>query len=285
MILFITNTVNFHYEVVINIIEKYDEIIQRKKSYKDQIYLSCYFEESFVTYVKCSYPNIIFGVPKRYDYYINCTVYPKKFKQINDGRHFYICHEVFNTVSKNVLFLTPLNNNNHIVLDYLPFKETKVDLSMPIYIIQGNLSDERRNFKLLKLLLEQTYEFDFKVKILGRGKLNDRFNKYENKLLLRYNLDFIDYHKEFLGCYSIIPLISKKTHPQYYTNKLTSSINYGLAYNLNFLLDRDLQDIYKLNNAYVYTDEEDIVACFKKSLEDFYTNRASNCTNCDVQIF
>ena len=275
MILFIVNTVNFHYEIVINIIEKYNQIIHRDKSNQDEIYLSCYFDKSFIAYVKYTYPNIKFGVPQRYDYCINCTVYPNKFKQLNDRRHFYISHEVFNTLSKNVFFLTPLNNTNHIICDSLPFQESKFDGSIPIYVVQGNLSDQRRNYKLLELILQQSYNFDFKIKILGRGKLDNRFNKYASKLLLRYNLDFINYHREFLDCYSIIPLISKQTHPQYYTNKLTSSINYGLAYKLNFLLDRDLQGVYKLDNAYVYTGENDIVACFKQSLEDFYTKRDS----------
>ena len=276
MILFIVNTVNFHYEIVINIIEKYNQIIHMDKSNQYEIYLGCCFDKSFITYVKYAYPNIKFGVPKRYDYYINCTVYPNNFKQLNDGKHFYISHEVFNTLSKNVFFLTPLNNTNHIVCDYLPFQNSKIERTIPIYVIQGNLSDQRRNFKLLELLLQQTYDFDFKIKILGRGKLDSRFNKYDSKLLLRYNLDFINYHKEFLDCYSIIPLISKKTHPQYYTNKLTSSINYGLAYKLNFLLDRDLQGVYKLDNPYVYTSENDIVVTFKQSLVDFYTKRSSS---------
>ena len=270
MIIFIENTFNFHYEIVINVIEKYNEIIGKDKTDQDEIYLSCYFDKSFVVYVKYTYPKVKFCIPARYDYYINCTVYPSNFRPVNDGRHYYICHEVFKTINRNVFFLTPLNNTNHIICDTLPFQSDIVDSSMPIYVIQGNLTDKRRNYDLLELLLRQTYEYDFRIKIVGRGKLDNKFNKYSSKLLLRYNLNFIDYHKEFLNCYTIIPLVSKKSHPQYYKDKLTSSINYGLAYKLNFLLDRDLQEVYNLKNVYVYTTEHDIVSCFKQSLADFY---------------
>jgi len=277
MIIFIENTVNFHYEIVINVIEKYNLIIQNEKSIQDEIYLSCYFDKNFILYIKNVYPNIKFKIPHRYDYYINCTVYPNKFRFINDGRHYYISHEVFSTDNKYIFFLTPLNNNNNLVCDILPFQNNVVDFSIPIYVIQGNLTDARRNYNLLERLLTKTYDYDFRIKIIGRGKLDKKFNKYADKLLLRYNLDFENYHREFLNCYTIIPLISKKSHPQYYKNKLTSSINYGLSYNLNFLIDNDLQDIYKLKNSYVYTNDNDIVDSFKRSLEDFYNNRRLKC--------
>jgi len=272
MIIFIQNTVDFHYEIIINVIEKYDQIINRPISDQDIIYLSCYFEKSFLMYVKCKYPRIKFGVPVKYDYYINCTVYPNKFTQINDGRHFYISHDVFTTKHTNIFFLTPLNNNNNIVCDILPFQNNIIpNLGIPIYVVQGNLTDQRRNFDLLELLLKQKYDYEFKIKIIGRGKIDNKFNKYADKLIMRYNLNFVNYHKEFLNCYAIIPLISKKSHPQYYSHKLTSSINYGLAYKLTFLLDRDLHDIYNLTNTYVYDNDKDIVNCFKASLHDFYS--------------
>jgi len=102
--------------------------------------------------------------------------------------------------------------------------------------------------------------------------MHPMFNKYADKLIYRCNLDFIDFHKEFLDGYAILPLITKKSHPQYYKNQLTSSINYGLAYNLHFIIDVDLQKIYHLENVTIFTDEKDIVNAFRKSLSDFYEN-------------
>ena len=77
-------------------------------------------------------------------------------------------------------------------------------------------------------------------------------------------------HREFLNAYCILPLISKNTHPHYYNKKLTSTINYVRGYKLKCLIDKDLQEIYNLEDVEVYNDINDIVYHFKKTLDDFY---------------
>ena len=67
--------------------------------------------------------------------------------------------------------------------------------------------------------------------------------------------------------------------PNYYINKLTSSINYVKAYNLNCLIDKDLQNIYNLERAYVYNNDNEFINMFEKSLYDFYNNRNLKCIN------
>lgn len=89
---------------------------------------------------------------------------------------------------------------------------------------------------------------------------------------MKNNLNFIDYHKEFLDAYCILPLISKETHPQYYNNKLTSSINYVRGYKLKCIIDEYLQEIYKLDNVEVYRDINDIESSFINTLKNFYKN-------------
>ena len=91
-----------------------------------------------------------------------------------------------------------------------------------------------------------------------------------DKVIIKSNLNFIDYHKEFLNSYCILPLISKNTHKAYYTNKLTSSINYARGYKLKCLIDTDLQKIYNLNNVEIYNDINDIIISFNNTLKEFY---------------
>jgi len=67
-----------------------------------------------------------------------------------------------------------------------------------------------------------------------------------------------------------ITFISKETQPGYYYNKLTSSINYARGYKLKCIIDKDLQEIYKLDNVEVYRDINDIESCFINTLENFY---------------
>jgi hypothetical protein len=69
-----------------------------------------------------------------------------------------------------------------------------------------------------------------------------------------------------------LPLISKKTHPHYYNNKLTSSINYTRGYKLKCIIDNDLQKIYNLKDVEIYNNINDITSCFIKTLEQFYKN-------------
>ena len=113
---------------------------------------------------------------------------------------------------------------------------------------------------------------NFKIKLLGRNELDNSLKKYKDKIIFKKNLSFVDYHKEFNDCYCILPLITKKSHPQYYNKKLTSTINYATGYNLKCLIDKDLQDIYNLENVEIFNDQNDIVDKFKKTLQDFYNS-------------
>lgn len=62
-------------------------------------------------------------------------------------------------------------------------------------------------------------------------------------------------------------LISKSQNPQDYKNKLTSSINYALGYNLKCLIDINLYKIYKLENSYIYNNNDNnFLDVFKKSI-------------------
>jgi hypothetical protein len=188
MIYYIYNNYNCHYEVIINVLEKYDEICRVEKNINDIIYLDIFNKnEDFNNFVSNKYHNIILGNPDFYDYYINCTIYEKsniKNKNqivIDDNKHFYISHEVFQTDNKNIWFLTPLQNNNYLTCELLPFKNDIYDISYPIYIIQGSIDDKRRNYNLLEIILENTMDYDFKIKIIGSGKMNKKFDFYKLK--------------------------------------------------------------------------------------------------------
>ena len=82
-------------------------------------------------------------------------------------------------------------------------------------------------------------------------------------------MNFQDYHKEFLDAYCVLPLITKASHPHYYKNKLTSSVNYILAYNLLTIIDKEFQDIYHFDKAIIFNNENDICDAFRKSLDIF----------------
>ena len=275
--LLIKNMYSCHYEIIESVIVKYHEILNFDSNKIMDIYLVIKKNNSFKNYITNKYPQIRFKDIKDYDYYINCTIYDRDFDKLDNNKKSvkrYISHKITKRLkpNPNVLFLTPLSKTRYINTDILPYSEDKKISSIPIYVIQGNLNQGRRYLKLLNKILDQYYEYDFIIKLIGRGHLPKELNKHKNKIVLKNNLNFIDYHKEFLDAYCILPLISKKTHPQYYNSKLTSSINYARGYKLKCIIDEDLQEIYKLDNVEVYRDINDIESCFINTLENFYKN-------------
>lgn len=279
--LLIVNKINCHYEIIESVIIKYNEILNIEKIENIIIYLDINKNTSFQNYINTKYPSIKFGTLKSYDYYINCTIYDKDFNNLYKNKNSkikYIAHEITNRLktNPNVYFLTPLSETNYIYTDILPYSKNKKTTNYPIYIIQGSLNNKRRLYSLITNILDKSYQYKFIIKMIGSGNIPKELLKYKNKILFKTNLNFIDYHKEFLDAYCILPLISKNTNPQYYTNKLTSSINYARGYKLKCLIDNDLQKIYNLENVEIYNGIDDIIRGFKKTLELFYKNKNNN---------
>jgi hypothetical protein len=287
MNLLIENNFNYHFEILESIIVKYQEIINQKISF-EKIYLQIYPNSSFESYIKSKYSNL--EIKNYYhkenidfDYKIIATIYPEEFFKINDPSDniFYICHQkiedelIPENLTKQILFLSNFSKKlRHFQADILPFKKLIKfqNPSIPIFIVQGNFNHDkhyRRNLEILDKILIENYQENFLIKLLGRGEVPFHLLNHP-KIKYLENLDFQDFHYEFLNAFAIITCISKKTHPQYYSTKLTSSINYGLAYNLHFLIDEDLFKIYYPKKSFVYQSFSDIPKKFNDLLNLFY---------------
>ena len=274
MKLLIRNLVMYHYEVIESVIVKYREMFDIKSDTPMDIYLSSKKNKEFEKYIADKYPKVKFGEIKDYDYYVNTTIYDKDYDKLDKEKSNkrYISHEITERLQQNpnVYFLTPLSKQRYIYSDILPYTNQKKASIVPIYIVQGSLNGDRRDLDLLRKILDQNYKHKFIIKLVGRGIFPKKLEKHKDKIVLCNNLNFIDFHKQFLDAYCILPLITKKTHPQYYTCKLTSTINYARAYKLKCLIDKDLQNIYNLNNVEVFNNIDDIQSAFTKTLESFY---------------
>jgi hypothetical protein len=280
--LLIRNIFNCHYEIIESVIIKYYNILNIKKETPIDIYLHVHNNTSFQQYISNKYPKIKFKNIQNYDYYINCTIYDKHFDKLDKDEKSikkYISHEITDRLKSNpnVFYVTQLSKYNYIFADVLPFSKHKSVSNIPIYIIQGNLNQGRRYLQLLIKILNNNYNHKFIIKLVGAGYLPKILEEYKDKIVLKNNLNFIDYHKEFLDAYCILPLISKTTHPQYYNKKLTSTINYARGYKLKCLIDKDLQEIYNLSDVEIYNDINDISVGFTKTLEQFYTSEHVKC--------
>ena len=288
-ILYIDNTnADYHYFFIETVIVKYKKIFKINVDYEDMnIYISIYQKngeysdegKSFKKYILDKYPNIIFDTPSHYDYYFKLTLYKQHLELVehNSKTKIYLLHNLSGIDEKilnlsNVVMCTSLSKN-FINFDVLPFSNEKVKTKEPIYIIQGGFIPFRRHFPLLLKILSVNYDYNFKFKLVGNGPLPEELNKYKDKLIIKKNLRFIEYHKEFCDAYCILPLITKKTNATYYNYRATSSVLYASGYKLKCLIDKDLQDIVNLDNVEIFNDENDIINSFTKTLEDFYKNK------------
>lgn len=276
MKLLINNYAQCHYETIESSIVKHREILKINDEISIDIYLNLDFDDPhFREYINKKYPQIKFQKIHDFDYLIECTIYDRDFHILefnpNKGKK-YIAHEITDGLktNSNVYFLTPLSKYQFIYSDVLPFSEEKKISSIPIYVIQGNFEPARRNYDLLSRILDSSYNYEFKIKLVGRGNCPIDLKKYGDKIIVRNNLNFIDYHKEFLDAYCILPLITKKSHPNYYQKKLTSTINYARGYKLKCLIDKDLQEIYNLEDVEIFNDINDIGNGFLNTLKQFY---------------
>lgn len=277
MILQIFNKIQGHYEIIESIINKYYIIIGTKDITK--IFLKVHeADPSFKEYISKKYPEIEFKNSKDFDYHINCTIYPKHYemiKNLDKNKYFFISHDIdikLNSM-ENVFYLTPLGKR-FIYADIMPHMTKKeMNKDIPIYVIQGHFGAEhsrRRNMNILLNILKNEYDKKFILKFIGSGEIPEEFKNYMDKIKFIKDLNFDNYHKEFLDCYCIFTLTLKETNKQYYKTKLTSTINYIKGYKLKAIIDKDLQDIYKLKDVELYTNEENVVDAFKKTLNSFY---------------
>lgn len=282
-VLWINNSYAYHLEIIESIIHKHNEIIKKKANI---IYLTLMKRRGnddkeydrllppFIKYITEKYTDIKIEKPNNYDYYIDVTLKPEHKSKIIDkdqNKYFYIAHEPGNELSKmkNVYWLTPFYKR-FINADILPFAD-KINMNrqIPIYVIQGNKKYNKRDYNLLDAILSKKYNYKFIIRWAGFNKLPE---KYKNKVE-DLSGSFIEYHKHFLDCYCLIPLISKNKNSYYYSKKLTSSINYTKGYKLKCLIDKDLQMIYNLEDVELFNDKNDISLAFEKTLIDFYTNK------------
>jgi len=286
------NSYPFHCELMPSIIEKFRSIICDKdvSDVEYQIYMTFNvnypYREEFVMFIKNKFPDVFLSITEEYDYKIDCVIYPEDKKNlVYDEKHFYISHEVFDYGHPNVFYLTPLCKrmsgfeNHYIQCDVMAFYKRKcMNRDIPVYIIQGNMDANRRDYDLLEAILKTDFKHPFVIKMIGDGKLDPRFSKYSDKLIVKTRLDFCDYHREFLDGYCILPLVSRVKQPEYYDTKFVSSIHYGLAFDLHFILDQELQNIYGLEKTFVYetslvNKNEKGVEAFRKSLDAFYQKK------------
>jgi hypothetical protein len=263
------------------------------------IYLSYQHDKSFVNYMMQKYGDRIrittnFFVDN-YDYIINASIYNsdqdyeliKNYKTLFKCPVFFICHDYAKRLThfENVWFTIP-KAQKYVCFDILPFAiDAKIPNKFeipPIYIIQGAIN--RRCLDLVNHILTHCNTHYFLIKLIGHCTYIDQeFRNYKDilsdkRVRFYFNLNFEDYHKHFLNAYCIFTCITPEKQPAYYSNKLTSSVNYAIGYNKYLMMDTTLyNNMYKsttfnmpCDKILLYNDDTDLHNIFTKSLINYY---------------
>jgi hypothetical protein len=203
---------------------------------------------------------------------------------------YYIFHNYRSNIltPSNVFYLAPHCReklpNNYFIPDVLPFSQKSVSYAdrpqqVPIsegawILIQGSLI--RRRPDLVKLLIKFTLanqkNTDNKppINIIILTKTTNFKIEGINNIHLKTNSDFWDFHLAAAKCNIIATLVSPQSHNHYYTSKLTSSISYGMAYRMRFLIDTKLYQIfipaenYEHQKYFTYTTRPDFIQALKQ---------------------
>lgn len=240
------------------------------------VYLKIEPNDELQSYLTNKYSNIILVKAKPellFAYEIYATFYPEDIDSVSKkSTCIYISHRVDEVLTdiSNVYYLTPLcGNNKYIIPSMLP-EITRIKTAMPIFVVQGNITEGRRNYRSLLPIFEAYKDVPFKIKFIGRGQLPHYLYPYANKIVLKRDLPFLQYHHAFADAFGILTLIDDTFNHGYYESQLTSSISYGIGYNLLFIASNRLKDIYGLEKCIPYSSQAEMVSGFKKAIDMFY---------------
>ena len=265
----IINNIDYHYEILESLFTIFLKKIHYESEYKVYMFIQKNIE--YQTYIVSKYENVTFLdniTDIFFDIEIYATIYPKDIKYIENSKinkKYYISHRVDKDLQKfpNVYFLTPLClSDNYIIPTVLPvIKKNKTRI--PIFCIQGNISEKRRNYKSLIPIFEKYENRTFRIK------------KYKNKIIIENNHNFINYQDAFKDVYIILALIDDTFEHNYFTIQLTSSISYSISYDIPILIYSKLNDIYEkdLKKSIVYKDQNEMNVQFRKLLNKFYDEK------------
>lgn len=259
------------------------EILLTYKLYKQKLFDFTYFKynikylifskkqiNKFISLGMCNFYKIcLFNTIDNISLKINKLINSnKKFKNIgvlHNKAKLKKKHKFFD----NIIVLKKFNSNlpfyevnPHYFGDYNLHKKSKIIN----FITAGNLSDKRKNFKLLinsvdKLIYNNI--LNFHVKIIGSG--GRIFKKLAKKKKLMKYISFtgrISYslmYKYISNSDFFLPLLDSKKHKNYISSKTSGSFQLSYGFNIPMIIEKTFAKVYNFsnNNSVIYNNYED----------------------------
>ena len=193
--------------------------------------------------------------------------------------HNYIPWPITGVHPDNVFYLPPhckTETLNYFIPDILPFSSKSVSADCQTLVHTDSTGDDANSESIVILVQGSIHRRDPRLLIeLARSVItNTRPDKLiiltrstnirlprHPRIRIIHKADFWDFHQAAAQCNIIATLVSLASHPKYYKSKLTSSISYGLGYNMRFLIDSKLAGIYGLDSPsnIIYDNKKDFL--------------------------
>jgi hypothetical protein len=117
------------------------------------------------------------------------------------------------------------------------------------FLVQGNMQEGRRSYSsLLAVLLHPAVvavRDRFELLLIGDGAVPAELVKLPG-VTARIHLNEAEYHDACRSAHFVLPLTKPTTHPQYYQDTFSSTIQVGLAYELGFVVHAAQAQLYAL---------------------------------------
>lgn len=142
-------------------------------------------------------------------------------------------------------------------------------------LVQGNITNKRRNYKCLIDIAKKCNNLNFYFKIVGRKadgtvdwlKKQIKQNNLNDKFKFVINPDYNNFFKEVSTSRYIMPCIDETYKHDYFKDKLTASITIGFGYKMDFIIHSDLAKIYDFKTevgVHEYSSVKEIETLFPK---------------------
>lgn len=155
----------------------------------------------------------------------------------------------------NVYGLSP-QNERFVMPTFFPFPKRPPRNISEVESILCFTSPYRRDVASLSAALHLCADCKLKIMQISKESLPLSLRPFRRLFIEVDGLeDDETYHLQFQRCTYMLPLLSSRTNPQYLEHKLSSSITYGLGFDVPFIAHAMVKAAYPMITGHFYTSD------------------------------
>lgn len=191
--------------------------------------------------------------------------------------------EFWNKQAENSRYLKELFEHTFVLTGF-PYKNREIPMLNPhyfgdikpkqtlsegkrIFVTVGKISDGTRNYpQLFETLLKLPEEFDYEIRVIGSGTLDNVPEKLRSKFKILGRLDFEDMYRNLEDADFFLPLLDPEKQKAYLRYCTTGSRQLILGFHLVSLMQKEFADHYGFSSRNTIVYDNDFAGAIKHSL-------------------